>query len=237
MQELRSQWMESTSAASRSWTHQPAGPSASAHCPWPRAPLGLTMSHSNRPDDVEHLEELYHLPSQQGARPHPSWAARRATIAATILVAVIAWLVWSGMHHDDITDTMAGLPDNGLVAADNGTAHTGGDWLVTSGTLRMSNGMLWSGVPDGEVPDPDSGRTGSAVLRAVTTRRDYMDATVHLEMRLAGLTSTERTPQHDWDGVHMFLRYGSPDELYVADLARRDGQLTIKRKQTPDSAT
>jgi hypothetical protein len=129
-------------------------------------------------------------------------------------------------------DLLADLPRDGVVAADVGRAEAGGSWLVTSGTLLTRRGQLWSGRPDSGPPDPATGRTGSAVLRAVSLRSDFTNASIHGEMRVDDLVSTERTPEHAWDGVHLFLRYRDANNLYVADLLRRDGTLSVKRKST-----
>jgi hypothetical protein len=132
----------------------------------------------------------------------------------------------------DRTDLLADLPRDGVVAADVGRPEAGGGWLVTSGTLLTRRGQLWSGRPDNGPPDPATGRTGSAVLRAVSLQSDFTNASIHGEMRVDALVSTERTPQHAWDGVHLFLRYRDANNLYVADLLRRDGTLSVKRKST-----
>jgi hypothetical protein len=152
-----------------------------------------------------------------------------------LLIVVLLWIVWIVGHkviNGDRIDLLADLPRNGVVAADVGRAEAGGSWLVTSGTLLTRRGHLWSGRPDGGPADPATGRTGSAVLRAVSLRRDFTDASIHGEMRVDALVSTERTPEHTWDGVHLFLRYRDADNLYVVDLLRRDGTLSVKRKST-----
>ncbi|MCU1677296.1 MAG: hypothetical protein JWM93_2054 [Frankiales bacterium] len=190
------------------------------------------MSRSNDPgDEVATLETIYQMSSAR-SRSDSVWPARRASIAFLALVALVGWLLWSGRRDGATVDALHGLPD-GVVAADTGTPHTGGPWLVTSGTLLMRDGMLWSGLPDEGPPDPVTGRTGSAVLRAVTTARDFDNVTLHVEWRVTGLTTTNRTPERAWDGVHVFLRYAGADDLYVVDLARRDGVVTIKRKTPP----
>jgi hypothetical protein len=110
-------------------------------------------------------------------------------------------------------------------------AHVSPDWIVTSGSLFADGGAGSSGRIDGETPDVDSRRaTGSAVMRAVTTRDTFRDVEVRLELLVDGLTSTDRTPRRDYDGVHLMVRYASPDELYTVDLCRRDGTATIKKK-------
>ena len=84
---------------------------------------------------------------------------------------------------------------------------------------------------DGEKPDRYSRQhTDSAVFRLVTRRQDFQDVTVQFDLDVVGLTSTTRTPPQSYDGVHVFLRYQSPQQLYVVSVFRRDGQVVIKKK-------
>jgi len=64
----------------------------------------------------------------------------------------------------------------------------------------------------------------------VSTRRDFENVGVDVTMRLDKLSTTRTTRSQVWDGVHIFLRYHDANNLYVVDLARRDGSLAIKRK-------
>lgn len=110
-------------------------------------------------------------------------------------------------------------------------AHLSPDWIATSGSLFSDGGALWSGPVDGGSPDAASRTaTGSAVLRAVSVRQDFGDVRVTLGLDVAGLTTTERTGERAYDGVHLFLRYTSPDSLYAVSLCRRDGTTAVKRK-------
>jgi hypothetical protein len=105
------------------------------------------------------------------------------------------------------------------------------DWIVTSGSLFSRDGFGWSGVPDGTSPGPRSvGSNGSAVFRMTTRPSGFGDVAVRLRFRNLGLTSTTRTPKQAWDGIHVFLRYASPAELYYASLNRRDGTVAVKKK-------
>lgn len=185
------------------------------------------MSESAEHSDLATLEAMYRLSS--GPTPRQEWLpAARAVLAAVAIVAVTMYLVLRS--GDPKVDMLLGLPHDGLVAADAGAAQVGGSWVVTSGTLQMRAGQLWSGLPDDGPTDPHTGRTGSAVLRAVSTRRDFENVAVALTMRLDKLSTTRTTPSQVWDGVHVFLRYHDANHLYVVDLARRDGSLAIKRK-------
>ena len=105
-------------------------------------------------------------------------------------------------------------------------------WKVTSGSLFADHTTGWSGPVDGESPDAASRTaTGSAVLRAVSRRQDFGDVRVTLQLDVPRLTTTPRTGRRAWDGVHLFLRYTSPDRLYAVSLCRRDGTTAVKRKE------
>lgn len=131
----------------------------------------------------------------------------------------------------------ATFPDDGLVSnerayrdPDDPDVTRSRDWIVTSGSLFADDGAGTSGSIDGGSPDARSkDDTGSAVLRAVT-RRTFGDVRVDLDLRVEDMTTTKRTPAVDFDGVHLFVRYASGENLYSVDLCRRDGTATIKRK-------
>jgi hypothetical protein len=178
-----------------------------------------------------HLVESGGPPSGRKKRSSP-WPGRRSLLLLVLLIVWIVWMVDHALLARGRIDLLADLSSDGVVAADVGRAQAGGSWLVTSGTLLTHDGQLWSGRPDAGPPDPGKGRTGSAVLRAVSVRSDFTNVEIHVEMRVTALTSTERTPERAWDGVHLFLHYRDANNLYVADFLRRDGTLAIKRKST-----
>jgi hypothetical protein len=104
-------------------------------------------------------------------------------------------------------------------------------WEMTSGSLFSSGGYGYTGRIDGGRPDPQSkAYTDSAVFRLNTRNYSYSDVRVAASVRLAELGSTSRTPEVDWDGVHIWLRYQSQYQLYYASVARRDGRVVIKKK-------
>lgn len=104
-------------------------------------------------------------------------------------------------------------------------------WIVTSGSLFADDGTGWTGPLDRRSPDLLSAHsTDSAVFRAVTRRGDFQDVTVRFRIDVGDLATTPSTRAEAYDGVHVFLRYNSPQQLYVVDLYRRDGLITIKRK-------
>lgn len=192
------------------------------------------MSSSSPQPDIDTLEAIYRL-SCAPPRRRDWWPAVRTLLAGALLVSLALWAVWRAMDEHGV-DMLTGLPHDGLVAADAGGPQVGGSWVVTSGSLLTRDGNLWSGRPDAGPPDPVRGRTGSAVLRAVSTRRDFENVHLTVEMALRRLVTTSRTSSQSWDGVHVFLRYSNANDLYVVDLARRDGTLAIKRK-TADQAS
>jgi hypothetical protein len=113
--------------------------------------------------------------------------------------------------------------------------HTSEDWVVTSGSLFADNGTGWTGPVDDGSPDPDSAHaTDSAVFRAVSRRTDFGDVTVSVGLDVAGMTTTRRTGRRDFDGVHLMLRYASPQSLYTVSMCRRDGTTAVKKKTSVD---
>jgi hypothetical protein len=126
----------------------------------------------------------------------------RLLLAAGVAVAVVTGsLAW----HDA---SGRGGPDGQLIPV--------AGFEVTSGTWRATG----SG--------PGSARTSSPTFRARSERADLASPEVELRFRIDGhLAGAE---DHDWDGVHVGLRYTSPDDLYYVSVARRDGSVAVKRK-------
>jgi hypothetical protein len=111
------------------------------------------------------------------------------------------------------------------------------DWDVTSGSLFVHGGVAWSGRPDKGTPDATSSNgTGSSVFRMTTRRHDFGDVAVSLNLRNLGLTSAGRAAASEIDGVHVFLRWQTPAELYVVSLNRRDDLIVIKKKRPGGTA-
>lgn len=106
------------------------------------------------------------------------------------------------------------------------------DWDVTSGSLFVRSGVGWTGVPDAATPGATSSAgTGSSVFRMNSFRRDIGDAVITLRIRnLRLLERGGREPPAPTDGIHLFLRWQSPAELYVASLNRRDDLVVVKKK-------
>jgi hypothetical protein len=105
-------------------------------------------------------------------------------------------------------------------------------WEMTSGSLFAQNGTGWTGKPDGcSTSSSDSEPcTASDVFRLNTKRHDFGNVTVSLDLRNNALTSSSRTPEVAWDGVHVWLHYQSEYKLYYASFNRRDGHIVIKKK-------
>ncbi|MFI7543102.1 hypothetical protein [Actinoplanes sp. NPDC049599] len=105
------------------------------------------------------------------------------------------------------------------------------DWDVTSGSLFLRDGTGWTGSPDAASPDAGSANgTGSSVFRATTKRSDFGDALVSFRVKNEGLTSRGRMRPAATDGIHVFLRWHSPEDLYVVSVNRRDNRILVKRK-------
>jgi hypothetical protein len=109
--------------------------------------------------------------------------------------------------------------------------HTSSEWQMDSGSLFSAGAYAWTGVPDAVAPNADSTNgNNSAVFRLVTRRSDFGDVTVSFSLINLGLVSTSKTPADDWDGVHVFLRYQSEQNLYYVSVNRRDNKLDVKKK-------
>ena len=179
---------------------------------------------------------------------HGLSARRTATFALAVLaVAVAATGVLVRPRHESApqpvrADTTGSRP---LRVSFSGpdrvytTEHDRGDEPLeaTSGTLLIKEGRAWSGRPDDGPPDPERGTTHSAVLRARTVRKDFRDQRVRLRVRNEGLSVPRGRRLHDYDGVSIGVRSTSASELYYVNVQRRDGLVTIKRKDAHGYAT
>ncbi len=105
-------------------------------------------------------------------------------------------------------------------------------WTQTSGSLFVHDGHGWTGVPDGGSRDKRTpNATGSAVFRLVSRRRDVGNADVRFRVQIRKLVTSTRTPvERTFDGVHVMLRYQTPQHLYAASVDRRDGSVLIRKK-------
>jgi hypothetical protein len=104
-------------------------------------------------------------------------------------------------------------------------------WRVTSGSFFVHSGTGWTGIPDAVRPNAASSNgTDSAVFRLTTRRSDFANVAVTFRLRNNALVTTPRTPSRAWDGIHIFLRYRSPREMYYASIDRRDQRGIVKKK-------
>ncbi|GEM_PF-3090404 len=134
---------------------------------------------------------------------HPAFATRSSVVTNE-------YAYWNANHRDKVASP---------------------DWEMTSGSLFSLDGGGYSGaVNTGGVDAQSVRRTNSAIFRLNTRRYDFGDVQVGLKADIRELSKTATTPAADYDGVHIWLRYQSQYQLYVASIARRDGRLTIKKK-------
>ncbi len=189
---------------------------------------------SASPKLTEHRNSPYLEPAGR-VRKGPLLAA--AAVLAVAAVAAVVGLV--AMPNSDKTLWRPSLPTtSGLVTNELAHTHptmpgvvTSPDWIVTSGSLFSDGGAGWTGPIDGATPDLHSHKTtGSAVFRVVSRRSDFKDVSVSFDLDVGGTVRTPRTGSHAYDGVHVFLRYTSPQSLYAVSLDRRDGTAAIKVK-------
>lgn len=105
------------------------------------------------------------------------------------------------------------------------------DWVVTSGSWFRKLVTAWSGAPDSTFPNAKSTNgTDSRTFRVITRRHDFGDVAVSFGLKINSLTSDAKTPAQAYDGIHIFSRYQSQYNLYVASVYRRDMNTAIKLK-------
>lgn len=167
-----------------------------------------------------------------GPRVRPLRVIVALILVATVVVVAIG-VARSGPDPFRPRFDADGLVTNELTqrGVDEPGVRSSRDWVATSGSLFGVSGMGWSGKPDDIRPDAASlNGTDSAVFRIVSRRTDFGNVRVTFALKVQHQTSTARTPEQGYDGVHLMVRYKSPQELYTISLQRRDGILTVKRK-------
>jgi hypothetical protein len=138
----------------------------------------------------------------------------------------------AGDHATLFDDRFAGA--DGLVTNEYATEHPGAGtaspvWEVTSGSLFRRGGLGWSGAPDTVAPGPTSASgTNSDVFRMVTRRDDFGNVKVRVEFQVVRFD--DRGPRDAFDGLHVFVRYTSPQSLLVVSVCRRDNVAAVKKK-------
>jgi hypothetical protein len=130
---------------------------------------------------------------------------------------------------DDRFGGRDGLITNEYASEHPGTGTPSPTWLVTSGSLFRRGGVGWSGAPDTAAPGPTSASgTNSDVFRMVTRRDDFGNVRVRVEFQVVRFDN--RGPRDAFDGLHVFLRYTSPQSLLVVSVCRRDNVAAVKKK-------
>lgn len=105
------------------------------------------------------------------------------------------------------------------------------DFEMDSGSLFIKGGFGYTGpLEEGKV-DINSEITNSRVFRLVTTRRDFVNVSVKTGLVINAQSFSLKWPAVAWDGVHIFLRYKSEQDLYYASICRRDGTCIVKKKR------
>lgn len=174
------------------------------------------------------------------ARPHPAGASVSRLLAVAVLGGVVLGLLLAvlpggvgGRPLFVARFARAGLVTNEYAYYNHASPLSvrSPDWVATSGSLFSRDGGGWTGVPDGQAPDPRSlAATDSAVFRLRTRRADFGNVAVSFKLRIDRVLTTQRTPAQDYDGVHVWLRYQNPNWLYFASVSRRDGRIVIGKK-------
>ena len=106
--------------------------------------------------------------------------------------------------------------------------RTSSRFEMNSGSLFIRQNAGWTGVPDRIPPNiASTNGTNSAVFRMTSRQGEFVDTQVDLRLKKVGLLTTH---PHDYDGVHILLRYQNEKSLYYASVSRRDNTVVIKKK-------
>jgi hypothetical protein len=158
-------------------------------------------------------------------------------LLAGVAAGVVLALVLRPSHERDVLFS-ASFGRHGLVTnefaywnPDDPRAQRSPDWEVTSGSLFARDDTGWTGAPNRGAPDADSRRaTDSAVFRLRSAATDFGNVAVAFQLKLNALVTTPQTPAQNYDGVHVWLHYQTPQTLYYASVSRRDGQVVLGKK-------
>lgn len=108
------------------------------------------------------------------------------------------------------------------------------DWIATSGSLFVRNGIYWTGVPNTGPTGPTSALlNNSNVFRIVTRQMNHRSVRVSFRLHPIAMSPAGES----WHGVHVFLRYQTENLLYTATVIRRDGLLVLKKKSAAGYVT
>ncbi len=116
----------------------------------------------------------------------------------------------------------------------NGHAVISADWDMTSGSLFAHGNVFWTGNPDTcDGPNALSTNcTDSDVFRLNTVKSfaGNIKVSLSLKQNIDIHNTSCNTDDTCWYGIHAWLRYQNPFNLYYVSLNRADGQVVIKRK-------
>jgi hypothetical protein len=171
-----------------------------------------------------------------------SW---RNALLFVLLFALGGWFLHSALSAATVFGDNFNSYADGLITSEYtfwnpgaANAKPNPNWEMTSGSLFAATlageKVAYSGVPTYETtsvatPTPASANN-SAVFRLTSVPAGFDNVAVSFRLNNKQLVSTTGTPAVDWDGIHVFLRYVSEENLYYASVNRRDGSLAIKRK-------
>lgn len=116
----------------------------------------------------------------------------------------------------------AAVEDLGARAPDDGEPGS----YVTDRFTRDANFLLTRGSLS---YSSSGGRTDSSVFRLVTRRQDFQDVSLTLDFQHLGFV--EGVKERNWDGTNVWIRHLSEHSLYKATFNRRDGKITLKKKE------
>lgn len=188
-------------------------------------------------------------PSQEGAPARHGRAKRHLRLrswlvrAALPLLAAAVVTVMIVIAQEPLLVDNFSRP-NGLVTNEfaffnpgNPAAVRSPTWIVTSGSLFVHDNAAWTGQPDRRPTGPTSALgTDSSVFRVITQRADFLNVAVSFGLLVQRFVPAPDGQAPGWQGVHAFLRYQSPDLLYVVSIDRIDGVIVIKKKVPGGSA-
>lgn len=110
-------------------------------------------------------------------------------------------------------------------------ARLSSQWVVTSGSLFVRDGVATNGSLDRSSPNANSSNgTDSAVFRAYTRQTFTPDYTVRFQLRVSAPQSVQGVRSAAWDGFHLIIEARSPAAAYYVSLFRRDGKVVLKKK-------
>lgn len=170
---------------------------------------------------------------------------KRILLFVVIFGAIGLWMLRSSLAAEVFRDDFNSYA-NGLITSEYtfwspkaSDAKPSTKWEMTSGSLFAASidgrKAAYSGYPThlagNAVPNPTTtANNNSAIFRLTSVPSNFRNVSVSFKLNNKRLASTGGTPGVAWDGIHVFLRYVSEENLYYASVNRRDGSLAIKKK-------